>query len=41
MLFTNNSLIVLDGEVVGLRLATRLHLDAVILPFRYKNQSDC
>ena len=30
VLFTNNSLIVLDGEVVGLRLATRLHLDAVI-----------
>ena len=41
VLYTNNSLLLLDGEVVGLRLATRLHLDAVILPFRYKNQSDC
>ena len=41
VLFTNSSLIVLDGKVVGLRLATRLQLDAIILPFRYKNQSDC
>ena len=40
VLFTSNSFIVLEGEVVGLRLATLLHLEAVIRPFLYKNQSD-
>ena len=39
-LFTNNYFIVFYGEVAGFRLATLLHLDAVTLPFLYKNQSD-
>ena len=38
--FTTNSFIVSDGEVVGFRLVILLHLDAVTLPFLYKNQSD-
>ena len=40
VLFTNNCFIVFDGEVVGFRLTTLLHLDAVTLAFLYKNQSD-
>ena len=36
VLFTNNSFIVFDGEVVGFRLPTLLHLDAVTLSFLYK-----
>ena len=40
VLFTNNCFIVFDGEVVGFRLTTLLHLDAVTLAFLHKNQSD-
>ena len=40
VLFTSNSFTVLEGEVVGLRLATLLHLEGLIRPFLYKNQSD-
>ena len=40
VLFTSNAFIFLEGEVVGLRLATPLHLETVIRPFLYKNQSD-
>ena len=40
VLFTSNSFIVLEGEVAGLRLGTLLHLEAVMRPFLYKNQSE-
>ena len=40
VLFTNNSFIVFDEEVVGFRLATILQLDAVTLLFLYKILSD-